>query len=453
MRPLVHEALPASVLEGVSWPAMPGGEGAAMLAMQFQFAQSERWLVDMLRAAQFAQLTLLLRHARATVPFYRERLAAIDLSGPLTPEAFFRLPLLGRQDLQDRFADLCSTAVPPDHGRVQEGQTSGSTGRPVRFRATGLNGLFWRAFTLRDHLWHRRDFSGKLAVVRGRVKSGANPGWGPSTDAAFRTGPSVTRGVDCTVAEQAAWLSRERPQYLLTIPANAGALAGYCEERGIRFPDLRELRTYGEALHPDLRSQVRAAWGVPLTDIYSCSELGYLALQCPGQEHYHVQSEGVYLELLNAAGRHCAPGESGRVVVTSLHNFAMPLIRYDLGDYAEAGEQCACGRGLPVIRRILGRVRNMLRLPGGELRSPRFGEAQFGAIAPVRQFQVVQRSLEDIEVLLVVTRPPTAEEESALRALILRNLGHSFSVRFSYREDIPRTASGKYEEFRSEVSA
>lgn len=453
MRPLVHEALPASVLEGVSWPAMPGGEGAAMLAMQFQFAQSERWPVDMLCAAQFAQLTLLLRHARATVPFYRERLAAIDLSGPLTPEAFFRLPLLGRQDLQDRFADLCSTAVPPDHGRVQEGQTSGSTGRPVRFRATGLNGLFWRAFTLRDHLWHRRDFSGKLAVVRGRVKSGANPGWGPSTDAAFRTGPSVTRGVDCTVAEQAAWLSRERPQYLLTIPANAGALAGYCEEKGIRFPELRELRTYGEALHPDLRSQVRAAWGVPLTDIYSCSELGYLALQCPGQEHYHVQSEGVYLELLNAAGRHCAPGESGRVVVTSLHNFAMPLIRYDLGDYAEAGEHCACGRSLPVIRRILGRVRNMLRLPGGELRSPRFGEAQFAAIAPVRQFQVVQRSLEDIEVLLVVTRPLTAEEESALRVLILRNLGHSFSIRFSYREDIPRTASGKYEEFRSEVSA
>ena len=453
MRPLVHEALPGSVLEGVSWPAMPGGEGAAMLAMQFQFAQSERWPADMLRAAQFAQLTLLLRHARATVPFYRERLAAIDLSGPLTPDAFSSLPLLRRQDLQDRFADLCSTAVPPDHGRVHEGQTSGSTGRPVRFRATELNGLFWRAFTLRDHLWHRRDFSGKLAVVRGRVKSGESPGWGPSTDVAFRTGPSVTRGVDCTVAEQAAWLSRERPQYLLTIPANAGALAGYCEARGIRFPGLRELRTYGEALHPDLRRQVSAAWGVPLTDLYSCSELGYLALQCPGQEHYHVQSEGVYLELLNAAGRHCAPGESGRVVVTSLHNFAMPLIRYDIGDYAEAGEHCSCGRSLPVIRRILGRVRNMLRLPGGGLRSPRFGETQFTAIAPVRQFQVVQRSLEDIEVLLVAARPLTADEESALRALILRNLGHPFSVRFSYREDIPRTASGKYEEFRSEVAA
>lgn len=453
MQPLVHDALPASLLEGVSWPAMPGGEGAGMLALQFQLAQSERWPADMLRAAQFAQLTLLLRHARASVPFYRERLAGIDLSGPLTPEAFSSLPLLRRQDLQDHFADLCSTAVPPDHGRVHEGQTSGSTGHPVRFRNTALNGLFWRAFTLRDHLWQRRDFSGKLAVVRGRVKSGASPGWGPSTDPAFRTGPSVTRGVDCTVAEQAEWLLQEKPHYFLTLPANAAALASHCEARGIRFPGLRELRTYGEALHPDLRSRVRAAWDVPLTDLYSCSEIGYLALQCPGQEHYHVQAEGVYLELLNAAGRHCAPGESGRVVVTSLHNFAMPLIRYDLGDYAEAGEDCSCGRSLPVIRRILGRVRNMLRLPGGDLRSPRFGEAQFAAIAPVRQFQVVQRSLEDIEVLLVVKRALTAEEAAALRTLILRSLGHPFSVRFSCCGEIPRNASGKYEEFRCEIPA
>src|SRR5690606_25490608 len=124
-----------------------------------------------------------------------------------------------------------------------------------------------------------------------------------------------------------------------------------------------------------------------------------------------------------------------------------------LGDYAEAGEECSCGRSLPVIRRILGRVRNMLHLPGGGLRSPRFGEAQFAAIAPVRQFQVVQRSLEDIEVLLVVKRALTAEEEAALRTLILRSLGHPFSVRFSCCGEIPRNAGGKYEEFRCEVPA
>jgi phenylacetate-CoA ligase len=190
---------------------------------------------------------------------------------------------------------------------------------------------------------------------------------------------------------------------------------------------------------------------VPLTDLYSCREAGYLALQCPGREHYHVQAEGVYLEILRADGSACAPGETGQVVITVLHNFALPLIRYAIGDHAEAGAACDCGRGLPVIRRILGRVRNMLRLPDGGVRYPRFGETQFALVAPVRQFQVIQRSLREIEVALVVARVLSAGEEDALRALVAKNLGAVFDIRFSYHDEIQRLPSGKYEDFRSEV--
>jgi phenylacetate-CoA ligase len=190
---------------------------------------------------------------------------------------------------------------------------------------------------------------------------------------------------------------------------------------------------------------------VPVIDMYTCREIGYMALQCPRHEHYHVMAEGVYLEILDAEGNRCAPGQPGRVVLTPLHHFAMPLIRYDIGDYAEPGEPCDCGRGLPVIRRIVGRVRNMLRLPGGGLRHPRFGETQFGGVAPVRQFQVLQKTLREVEVALVVARPLTAEEQAKLHALILKNLDGDFELSFVYRDSIPRTAEGKYEDFRSEV--
>ncbi|MBX3666510.1 MAG: hypothetical protein KF834_12565, partial [Burkholderiales bacterium] len=149
MHPLAHVAVPGSALEGVLWPAVPTPEGARMLAMQFQFAQSERWPPERLRAAQFGQLALLLRHARETVPYYRERLAGLDLSRPLTPEVFAALPLLRREDVQEQGEALYSSAVPPQHGTVDEGETSGSTGRPIRFRLTGLNAAFWHAFTLR----------------------------------------------------------------------------------------------------------------------------------------------------------------------------------------------------------------------------------------------------------------------------------------------------------------
>ncbi|RPJ45134.1 MAG: phenylacetate--CoA ligase family protein [Betaproteobacteria bacterium] len=446
-----HTAVPGSALDGVLWPAVPGAAGARMLALQYQFAQSERWSAATLRAAQFAQLTQLLRHARATVPFYRDRLAPLPADRPLDAATFARMPLLQRGDIQEHFAAMVSRTVPPDHGHVQEGQTSGSTGRPIRFMTTGLTETFWHAFTLREHLWQGRDFAGKLAAIRSRVTPGAGTGWGASTDAVFRTGAAVMCNTERPIAEQAQWLMHENPDYLISVASNVQELARHCTQRGLRPPRLREVRTYGEALHPDARSIIRAAWAVPVIDMYSCREAGYLALQCPQHEHYHVQAEGVYLELINAAGAHCAPGELGRVVITPLHNFAMPLLRYDIGDYAEAGEPCDCGRGLPVIRRILGRVRNMLRLPDGGMRHPRFGEAQFGGIAPVRQFQVVQKSLRDIEVALVVARPLMPVEEEALRTLILKNLGHPFTVSFVYRDDIPRAASGKYEDFRSEV--
>jgi len=453
MPKLAHIPVPGSAVAGMGWPALPGAEGERLLALQYQFAQSERWSPAVLREAQFAQLTRLLGHAKSTVPFYRERLAGIAPDRPLDVAAFENIPLLRRQDIQENFEALVSSALPPDHGGMQEGNTSGSTGRPIRFMGTALTEVFWHAFTLREHLWQRRDFSGKLAAIRARVTPGGGAGWGTSTGSAFRTGPSVMFNTERSIAEQAQWLMQQNPDYLISVASNVQELARHCGKHGLRPSRLREVRTYGEALHPDARAEIRASWDVPVVDMYSCREAGYLALQCPQHEHYHVQAEGIYLELLDEQGKPAVPGTPGRVVITVLHNFATPLIRYDIGDYAEAGEPCDCGRNLPVIRRIIGRVRNMLRLPGGGMRHPRFGEAQFGSIAPVRQFQVVQKTLQDIEVALVVARPLTAAEEDTLRALILKNLAHPFKVSFVYRDDIPRSAGGKYEDFRSEVAA
>jgi phenylacetate-CoA ligase len=262
-----------------------------------------------------------------------------------------------------------------------------------------------------------------------------------------------TCNTDLPVREQAQWLLGENPDYLISIASNARALAAYCGERGLRLPRLREVRTYGEALHSDIRAICRQAWDVPVVDMYSCAEGGYLALQCPEHEHYHVQSESAWLEVLNPEGLPCAPGEIGRVVITPLHNFAMPLLRYDIGDYAEVGPACVCGRGLPVITRIMGKVRNMLQLPNGDTRFPRFGEARFPRIAPVQQFQVVQKSLDTIEVILVVARTLTSAEEQKMREHVLKHLLHPFRVSFVYVDSIPRAASGKYEDFRCEVAA
>jgi phenylacetate-CoA ligase len=132
----------------------------------------------------------------------------------------------------------------------------------------------------------------------------------------------------------------------------------------------------------------------------------------------------------------------------------MPLIRYELRDHAEAGSPCGCGRGLPSIARILGRTRNMVTLPNGAQHWPVVGYAQYREIAPVRQFQLIQQNLHQIEVRLVTDRSLNGGELAALTRTINSALGHEFRLNFVfYQNEIPRAPGGKFEEFISRLPA
>jgi phenylacetate-CoA ligase len=164
-----------------------------------------------------------------------------------------------------------------------------------------------------------------------------------------------------------------------------------------------------------------------------------------------VQAESLFVEILDDGDRPCRPGQIGRVMITDLHNFAFPLIRYEIGDFAEVGETCRCGRGLPVLKRIVGRTRNMLVLPNGDKFWPSFPENQMMPIAPIRQFQIVQCSLENVSAKFAIARAPTEDEENTLREFLIGCLGHRFGLDLDYVDEIPRSAGGKYEDFVSLV--
>jgi len=442
-----------SALPGMKWPAIPSGGAATALGLLFQFEISQWLPEEQLVEEQLRQLDVLLKHAYATVPHYRESWdGAYDPALPLTPERFAVLPLLTRRELQSRFEALKSRDIPSAHGATYEKGSSGSTGVPIRILKTQLVNLLWKAFTLRDHIWHRRDPRRKLAAIRHGVAEGEFEGWGSATRGLVAAGPSAVLGVHAGADAQLRWLEKQQPDYLMTYPSIVTELAKRSIERGNRLASLREVRTFGELLTPEARQLCRQAWDVPVRDTYSAVEVGYLALQCPQHEHYHVQSEGVLVEILNDRGAACAPGEVGRIVVTDLHNFAMPLVRYELGDYAEAGPPCPCGRGLPVLRRILGRVRNLLTTASGERYWPLTGAPKFAEIAPVLQHQLVQKEFDLIEARLVTASPLTAEQETGLRQLILAKLPPGLRLTLVYCDDIPRSAGGKFEDFISEVA-
>jgi phenylacetate-CoA ligase len=455
---VVDRPILRSRLSTVPWPALPDARGALLLALLHQLRDSQHLAPEVLRRLQFLQLGELLRHAFETTRFYAVRLAAAGYRpGTAVDEALLaRLPVLSRHEVQQAGAALHAQRLPAGHGAAQSVESAGSTGTPVRILATPLTQLFWEAFTLREHEWQGRDLGGRLAVIRfapelppqGRTE----PNWGPPASWLYRTGPCARLNITTPVDAQARWLLNERPDYLLTHPTNAMALAQWFIEKGERLPSLKQVRTISEALPSGLHEACAQAWDAPVADVYSTRESGYLALQCPTSGLYHVQAEGAIVEVLREDGAPCAPGEIGRVVVTVLHNFACPLLRYDTGDLAKAGPPCGCGRTLPTLEQIAGRVRNMLVLPAGQRLWPSIAGRELARAAPVRQFQVIQESLEAVRVLLVVARPLELSEEERVADIVRRALGHPFRVAVEYRDEIARSASGKYEEFRCEVT-
>jgi phenylacetate-CoA ligase len=358
------------------------------------------------------------------------------------------MPILRRQTVRERRGEL--TTRPQGHGAVHAIHTSGSTGEPVLIEQTDAAQHFARALIVRDHLWQGRDFSRKAAAIRAKLERGARAGWWSGmVNSAFLTGDIATLSSGADVAEQLDWLVAERPDYLYTYPGNARALALLSRKTG-RVPEgLKQVICIASALPPGLRELVREVWGAKVIDHYSCEEFGSLALQCPENEHLHIQAEHVYVEVLRQDGTPCAPGEVGRVVCTGLHNFAMPLIRYELGDYAEVGPPCSCGRGLPVLRSIAGRARNMAVDPTGRRFWPNVNVKEWLEVAPLRQWQVVQVAPGDLEVRVVANRDLRGDEEAAIRALLEKKLGYPYAVTVRRLDELPRAAGGKYEDFLS----
>jgi phenylacetate-CoA ligase len=444
-----------SAIGGIEWPAIPGNTGSSMLATLFQLERSQWLPAAEIWPHQRRQLRALLRHAAATVPYYRDRIAGQvgALADDFSIEDFARLPKLTRSDLQQSFDALCAQRLPPGHGNAMAGTTSGSTGEPVRYLATHVSNYFWQAFMLREHLWHRRDMDAKMLVIRVEKEPRVSDNWfGNVGRELLDTGPLVLLPAAWTFDRQLDRLLEEKPAYLLGYANNVLEIFRAAERRGGAMPWLREARVFGEAVSEDMRTYIRDRWNLPLSDVYTARETGYMAIQCKEHGAYHVQAESAFVEVLGEDGQPCGPGGVGRVVVTPLHGFALPLIRYEIGDYAEVGEPCPCGRGLPALRRIHGRRRNALTLPDGSKRWPTIGTTRLLDIAPIRRFKVVQKSLSDIEVRLIVARPLLESETAALRAHLTDQFGHPFNWHFVFLDEFPPQPGDKFEDFISEVS-
>lgn len=393
-------------------------------------------------------------HARRTVPFYRDRLGAVIDGDRLNWSGWRDLPILTREEVFDRRDALTSCDVPAEHGKVASKTTSGSIGKPLTVLMTRTADLRSMGLVHRCFLWHDFDVTARMAYIMPYFVDRAQypeaeryEYWTVPTQLLSIKGELLILSISATVEQQIEWLRRERPRYLHTFPSNARALARRLE--GEPIEGLEKLFLVGESSGAELRAECQQAFAVDIVDRYGAMETGQLALQCPTGCHYHVHSENVLLEVLGPDGCPVAPGESGTVVVTTLHNYAFPLIRYRLDDIATVGSPCACGRGLPVIEEILGRTRHIFRFPDGSEIWPSLGDA-IVPLAP-RHWQVAQVGPLEIEVRYVPEDFGHRPDYDHVTAFIRKQFRQHVSVRYRRLDSLPALPGGKFHDYVCEL--
>jgi phenylacetate-CoA ligase len=435
-----------------------------------QLVRNEFLTPDAQRIRQCTALHRTIRHAVDHVPYYRAMFKRLGLHDwdILDPKQLVNLPVLRRSDVQDNAEPLLATQLPPGEAPVGYKQTSGSTGQPVRIlhtrQSAGMNTLL----IARDMRWFRHDPHGTLASIRpavdlprrpdgGEYREGETcrrPHW-PLIGHYFETGPYIGFAGTNPVDAQIDWLNEHRPDYLLALAARHEHLALAAQERP--GPDsLRGLMSIGQTMTPVMRQRIEAVFACPVDEDYGLNEIGMVATRCPQGERFHVHTEYCLVEIVDDEGTPVAPGEIGHLLVTALCNAAMPLLRYDTGDLAEAVDgPCPCGRTLPSFAGLRGRYSRLAYLPPGTI--PRWAALEACLeqmpgylIAPVRRYQVHQSRDRSTLFRIVAGRPLAAQfHEHVRRAWDSVQDGEDMALVIEQVREIPTTGNQKFERFTS----
>ena len=411
-----------------------------------------RWSRERLRRNQCERLRSLVRHACREIPFYRELYRGHGV-GPEDIRDLGdlqRLPVTSRQDLQ-RFGkeNLRARGLRP--GKIFTHWTSGSTGEPLRVWRTKSEEWLLAAFRLRSLLQYGVRPGERMASVQ----------FLPEADRPFRKPGLLMRmlfphlEIHCLLDSNDILkaLKKFKPEVLAGIPPILDRICEKMEAGG--WPEIRPrmIITGAEPLTSRIRDQLSRQFGVPVFDRYSAVECRLIASSCPRiAERYHICEDAVLVEVIKD-GRTAKPGEEGEILITALHSYAMPFIRYRLGDLVRLEEEsCPCGSPYTTLSAICGRqVDRLIKADGSEIHIPVIVQI-LPELAPwIRRYQIVQRVPGRITIEVLSGRDPGRECMAAtLRSIADRIAG--LEVSFEFRPDIPVEAAGKFRLFRSEIA-
>lgn len=441
-------SLYAPLFRHVLWPLYEGGLMRRRTLQYLREYERQQWQSpEEIEARQWQALQALIRHCWEHVPFYRTwwgDAGVTDAADIATREDYARLPVLTKPVIR---AHADALVAVPHRGPLYAKATGGSTGEPMRFQYT------------------RESYERRVAVMhRGYGWSGAQPGqrtaylWGAPVaapaglalwkdrlyHAAFNR--LMLNAFEMDDARMAAYIdaiNRFRPETIVSYVGPLVELAHFAERTGRTLHRPKRVLGAAEALHGHQRTLLERVFGAPTFDTYGCREFMLIAAECEAHAGLHINADHLCVEFHRTDG---APQDGpAELVITDLYNLGMPLMRYANGDLGtpKAG-RCTCGRGLPMLAKVDGRKLDALRTRDGRLIPGEYIVYVFLGVTGMKQYQVVQSSLDALRVRIV---PDDAgwgpDAEAAVVAGLRKVAGDAIAVEFEVVDAIALTPSGK----------
>ena len=421
----------------------------AMLERQWQSAEE---IADF----QWQQLKKLLDHAYLNAPYFNKLLTSLDLhpSDIKNYEDFQRIPVCSREDIVANKELMIATNY---RANIIHKSTGGSTGVPVRF-ALDRNSYEWRtAATQRGYSWADCE-AGQHVLYMWGVDVG-NPSFLSRLKTNLYHSAFNRKMFNCfefTEAEMLnclSYINRHRPSGIVAFTTTIYNFAKFVESRGLKCAPIESVIIGAEKLFDEQREVIERVLNTRVFNTYGCREFMLIAAECDKHEGLHITSDNLFVEILNG-NEPAQPGESGDIVITDLHNYGMPFIRYRNGDIVIRGDKpCSCGRGLPLIADIDGRRMDEIIATDGRRLSGGFFPHLMKEFPEVQKYQIVQKTSDSLLVKIIAINGFSSDRLEFCLAEIVKVVGSSMQVEFKFVDEIPLTKSGKYRVTISEIAA
>ena len=416
--------------------------------------KSQWWSLEELREFQNKKLRALIRHSYENVPFYHHEWKKLNLKSEdiKTVEDLRKIPIITKEDIRKNFEDFKSKDFAVRKSKSDS--TGGSTGEPLKYfydwNAWSMDwACFYRGWGFADyHVGDKMVTIGGSSVV-------------PSQKQSFQKqvkdriierhlGLSAFDMNEKNMKKYAEKIAKFKLRFLRGYASSLYIFGKFVEDNNIKFPSLCNVFSTAETLFEPCRKKIENAFGIKVFNEYGVRDGGGNAMECGMHPGLHISTERCVMEFIKD-GENVSSGEMGKIILTDLHNYSFPFIRYDVGDIGiPTDEKCPCGRELPIVKRIEGRTTEIIQFSDGTMWAGPVLTLVFAKF-DILQYQVIQEDKDRI-ILRVIKGKTFSEEDAKMLVQIFNyHVGENGSVEIEYVEDIPASKSGKRRFIISEV--